>query len=585
MIRSVEDALGRKHQEAIQKKAILREAMTTAAAQLQYDDLKREYERLMQPRVKTAGIPVVRRRLANEAPAARVKRNLREHLRSAYDALFGRWPRVTMLNPYWTALQPLVRAIDRARMDGARDILLVGDNARMSEMVKDFAEAHSWVSTAGILSGLFHKAMQDQVFDLCVLDLSSVDPAQFAQAVAAVRPYVCPGGRIIVFQMNGGRSLNANPPPISGEVEFGGSALSDRAAAIRSASFSYFGASNHLRRAGRVAALAFSTPVALLANCIEASASRSARPRPPGLRTSLTVSITRPLFEGDNDSVDYAVASGAYIAGVEAPTVPENRVGAETANPHGTAVILTFGQSNAANEGAVRYVPRHGVHVFNMFDMNYYKAIDPLPGATNKGGSVWGRLGDKLIESGHFGSVLFVPIAFGGSFMKDWTPLKGGCYRRLQFALTRLKRAGIRVDLLCWHQGEADANHTMMTADEYARRFRLLVRHIRGAGIEAPIYVATASICENGPHPHYNHEQIRRAQKQLVSAGEGLLPGPDTDEFDGDFRSDGCHLSEKGLEAVAQAWLVSIMKHPPPLRPTQDVRPHEQARAAMTSGA
>ena len=51
------------------------------------------------------------------------------------------------------------------------------------------------------------------------------------------------------------------------------------------------------------------------------------------------------------------------------------------------------------------------------------------------------------------------------------------------------------------------------------------------------------------------------AQQQLVADHEDLLPGPDTDQFGGDFRDDGCHLSEKGLDAVAQAWLDCIMTH------------------------
>ena len=81
------------------------------------------------------------------------------------------------------------------------------------------------------------------------------------------------------------------------------------------------------------------------------------------------------------------------------------------------------------------------MHVFNVFDMNFYRAGDPLPGASGVGASMWGRLGDRLIEGGVYKSVLLVPIAFSASSAKDWAP-GGHCYRRLQFALRRLKRAG-----------------------------------------------------------------------------------------------------------------------------------------------
>lgn len=265
----------------------------------------------------------------------------------------------------------------------------------------------------------------------------------------------------------------------------------------------------------------------------------------------------------DDGTVGYAIAFGAYLgAHAEAPLTPDRRVDASVALRHETAVILTFGQSNAANAGAQCYAARRGVYAFNIFDMNYYRAIDPLPGATNDGGSVWGRLGDKLIEAGLFRSVLFVPIAVGGSYMKDWTSRDSYCYRRLLLALTRLRRVGIRPDLLCWHHGEADANHAVTSAQEYQARFRRMLTTIRRAGLEAPIYVAVASHCANGPHPYQNHEQIRRAQRELVSPPD-ILPGPDTDQFIGDFRADGCHFSEKGLDAVAQAWLECILQHRP----------------------
>lgn len=269
------------------------------------------------------------------------------------------------------------------------------------------------------------------------------------------------------------------------------------------------------------------------------------------------------FFARDDGTVAYAAAFGAYLgAPAEAPVTQERRVEAGVALQHKTTVILTFGQSNAANAGAQCYVPRRSVYAYNVFDMNYYRAIDPLPGATNDGGSVWGRLGDKLIEAGLFQSVLFVPIAVGGSYIKDWTPRDGYCYRRLLLTLSRLKRTGIRPDMLCWQHGEADANLVMTSSEEYQARFRRLLTEVRLAGVEAPVYIAVASHCANGPHPCQNHEQIRRAQRQLVSLPD-VLPGPDTDQFTGDFRHDGCHFSEKGLDAVAQAWLECIMQHPP----------------------
>jgi hypothetical protein len=152
--------------------------------------------------------------------------------------------------------------------------------------------------------------------------------------------------------------------------------------------------------------------------------------------------------------------------------------------------------------------------------------------------------------------VLFVPIAFGATYVEDWIP-SGQGYRRLMFALHRLKRAGIAVDMLCWQQGEANANHTPMTADEYRDCFLAMHRGLREAGVKAPVYVALATLCEDGPHPFQNSAQIRLGQKKLVSR-DGVLPGPDTDQIGIAHRRDGCHFSASGQELAAQGWFRAI---------------------------
>jgi Carbohydrate esterase, sialic acid-specific acetylesterase len=188
--------------------------------------------------------------------------------------------------------------------------------------------------------------------------------------------------------------------------------------------------------------------------------------------------------------------------------------------------------------------------------MKFYRAIDPLPGASDAGGSVWGRLGDRLIDAGFARSVLFVPIAFGATYIEDWAP-GGQRYHRLMFALHRLKWAGVAVDMLCWHQGESNANHTPMTADEYRDCFRAMLHGLREAGVEAPVYVALATLCEDKSHPFQNSAQIRLGQKKLVSS-DSVLPGPDTDQIGIAHRHDGCHFAASGQELAAQAWFKAI---------------------------
>ena len=61
------------------------------------------------------------------------------------------------------------------------------------------------------------------------------------------------------------------------------------------------------------------------------------------------------IFESDDGSFDYARRAGIYIDGAEAPLFPDRIVTSLPGHDHGYTVILTFGQSNAANSGDGHY--------------------------------------------------------------------------------------------------------------------------------------------------------------------------------------------------------------------------------------
>ncbi len=216
-------------------------------------------------------------------------------------------------------------------------------------------------------------------------------------------------------------------------------------------------------------------------------------------------------------------------------------------------VALVFGQSNAGNWGESRRVA--GPRVFNFFRGRYERARDPLPGADGQGGSVWTRLGDKLIAAGLYDRVVFVPAAIGATEIAEWAP--GG---RLHQDLLRNVRAARRARLtfthLLWHQGESDAV-LGTSAEDYQARFLAMLAAIRALGVNAPAFVAVATRC--GQYPP--NEVIRSAQRSLVNPALGIFAGPDTDQLGPEYRYDGCHFSEHGLDMHAQMWLEVIRAH------------------------
>lgn len=220
-------------------------------------------------------------------------------------------------------------------------------------------------------------------------------------------------------------------------------------------------------------------------------------------------------------------------------------------------VALVFGQSNAGNWGESRRIAGPGV--FSFFRGRYERARDPLPGANGHGGSVWTRLGDKLIAAKLYDRVIFVPAAIGGTEIAQWAP-GGPLHKDLLRNVREAQRAGLKFTHLFWHQGESDA--VLGTSQEdYQRRFLDMLAAIRALGVDAPVFIALATRC--GDYPP--NETIRAAQRGLVEPALGIFQGPDTDQLDARYRYDGCHLSDAGLDAHAEMWLAIICAADAPL--------------------
>lgn len=217
-----------------------------------------------------------------------------------------------------------------------------------------------------------------------------------------------------------------------------------------------------------------------------------------------------------------------------------------TPKPH-VMVALVFGQSNAGNWGESSKTA--GPNVFFYFRGEFGRAKDPLRGANGNGGSVWTRLGDKIIAAKLYDRVVFVPAAIGATDIALWAP-GGLLHKDLLRNVREAKDAGYTFTHLLWHQGESDA--VLGTRkDDYEQRFIAMLAAIRELGVDAPAFVAVTTRCGD----YQPNAEIRAAQTELVNPALGIFAGPDTDQLDLTYRHDGCHFSNAGLDAHAEMWL------------------------------
>jgi hypothetical protein len=218
----------------------------------------------------------------------------------------------------------------------------------------------------------------------------------------------------------------------------------------------------------------------------------------------------------------------------------------------GTAVIVTLGQSNAANYALTRYTPQHDVRNFDLYDGRCYKAKDPLLGASGALGNFAGPLADMLIERGLYTRVIVAPIAIGGSTIEQWAD-QGVFNRRILVLIRRLFDAGLTPTAILWHQGEANAGDSEMLPGQYRKNLLEVIATFRSYGISAPFFVALATRCGKAPAPDaYN---IREGQAATVNPLDNVFLGPDTDTLGDEYRVDQhCHFNAAGLLRHAAMW-------------------------------
>lgn len=218
------------------------------------------------------------------------------------------------------------------------------------------------------------------------------------------------------------------------------------------------------------------------------------------------------------------------------------------------AVLLIMGQSNATNSGDSLYKPVHSVINYDWMNGKCYRAEDPLLGTDGDGGTIWTRLGDELIEHAGFKQVVLVDVAASGTSVRVWAGENGPAARAVK-AAKALQRFGLKFTHVLWHQGESD---WLMHKLVYMRLFKEMANYIRANGIDAPIFVATSTLCKGRRAP-----QIREAQIELPMTMPNVFPGADADSVDRirDRQSDFCHFKASGLAQLATLWRKAIVHH------------------------
>lgn len=218
-----------------------------------------------------------------------------------------------------------------------------------------------------------------------------------------------------------------------------------------------------------------------------------------------------------------------------------------------TAIIVVYGQSNAANYGNTRYTAREAVDNFDPASGKCFAAADPLLGTDGAGGNFATRLGDLLIQAGRYDRVILVPLAAQGASLSVLNEQAG----RIDSAISRLQAAKLLPTHFLFQQGESDAILTT-TQQQYVALLHQLVKRFRAAGFDAPFYLSQSTKCDMAEPK--NAAAVRAGQLSAIDDRLDIRQGPDTDMIGNDGRNpnDGCHMNELGTLANAALWAAFI---------------------------
>lgn len=218
-----------------------------------------------------------------------------------------------------------------------------------------------------------------------------------------------------------------------------------------------------------------------------------------------------------------------------------------------SGIYITFGQSHAVNSGELGYNVKG--NVFQFFFGEIFKYEDPAVGGNGYGGSVWGRVGDKLIESQVHDNVIFANTGYGGLKIDELT--SGVNFNYFKNNYDQLIKQYGKVDAILFHQGFSD-NLNNTDSELYYDFLEQFVIKLKEEEVYAPIVIALSSACYDSNH----NIDIINAQKKSIENFQHIYRGPNSDLlFEPKYRlKDRCHFSSLGHEILSSEWVDSIKK-------------------------
>tara|TARA_B100000482_G_scaffold151563_1_gene113484 strand:+ start:189 stop:1061 length:873 start_codon:yes stop_codon:yes gene_type:complete len=151
-------------------------------------------------------------------------------------------------------------------------------------------------------------------------------------------------------------------------------------------------------------------------------------------------------------------------------------------------------------------------------------------------------------------NIVFLGFSKGGTKAHDWAI--GTLANKFDFLLKKLKKDGIEIDYVFWHQGESEIKRAnRIYYKNYIKDIQLIFHKFLRTSNKTKIGMALVSICNSEKSKSLIH-----SQRSIIQDNDRVFLTLNTDNLGSKYRYDGCHFNSLGASIIGQRYASFINK-------------------------
>ena len=151
-------------------------------------------------------------------------------------------------------------------------------------------------------------------------------------------------------------------------------------------------------------------------------------------------------------------------------------------------------------------------------------------------------------------NIVVLGFSKGGTTAQDWA--SGPFANKFDYFLEKLKKDGIKIDYVFWHQGESEIKKAnRIYYQNYIENMQLIFQKFLSTSNKTKIGMALVSFCKSE-----KSESLINSQRLIIQDSDRVSLTLNTDNLGNIYRYDGCHFNSLGASVIGEKYAEFINK-------------------------